>query len=860
MNFLDPEAREEIKKLQDYLDSNNPRKRRRGIRKTVSLMRTGETSVSELFTSMLRCVCTDDIPLKKLVYIYLVNFSKEQPEQSIMAVNAFIKDSEDPNPIVRALAVRTMCRIKIETVAEYMIVPLKKCLSDDNAYVRKTAALAVSKLYEIIPESVENSDLLNILLKLLNDENPMVVSNAASALLEINEHRTTPFFVFNQATISPILSATTQCSEWVLISLLDSLSHYQTPTAEEATFLIDRLTPLMKHSNPAVVVTTFRCIYIFMDQNRRDYSNVLTQILPPFITLVSSEDPEISYVVLRCLSLYVKKYPKALTKDIRYFFCKYNDPCYVKIEKLNIIVTLTTPMNTLLVVNELEEYCNDVDYLFVKKTIQCLGQIAMRIPVVTRKVVDILVEQLSDSKASYAIEAAILVFKDLFRIFPGEFESVITRILSHCEGIKDPESRSAVIWMLGQYSPIIENVDQLIDPYLDSFSDESPEVQTQLVTSLVKIFLDRGDVVKDQLQFVLEEATKENILPDIKNKALIYWRLLTLSKEDAREVVVRDCLFKIEGKEENDGINIPPQFLKEEFDRISLDVLISNMGTVSGVFHVLPDDFVKNQLNKQDEQDDEDNFNALKNNLTLIDAAESIHNDLLRNWKKAKIKDDDNVIDIFTDWEEYKLYVKVVNKSYESNNGVLSNFAIAINTNCIGLELDNDKGPVTFPQQIGYGESFEVTLNLKSSQSAVNFDNSFLEAALRTSRGTKMFDVQIDLTFFTSQFNQQQSFDGLWNDLLSGNQQNEFIDVLNEADIADNPILTGRGLSVVDRNNTNNQTLLKIAFCIPINFTFAAIVTQIENNVNIQLRGNPLLFPLIKENLRNLFCKESNLV
>ena len=106
---------------------------------------------------MLRCVHTNNIQMKKLIYHYLVTYSSQEPEQSIMAVNTFIHDSEDPNPIIRALAVRTMCRIKLESVAEYMIIPLKKCLKDTDPYVRKTAAIAVAKLYDVVPESVENS-------------------------------------------------------------------------------------------------------------------------------------------------------------------------------------------------------------------------------------------------------------------------------------------------------------------------------------------------------------------------------------------------------------------------------------------------------------------------------------------------------------------------------------------------------------------------------------------------------------------------------------------------------------------------------------------------------------------------------
>ena len=143
-----------------------------------------------------------------------------------MAVNSFIQDSQDYNPLIRALAVRTMCRIRLESVAEHMIIPLRKCLQDRDPYVRKTAAFGVAKLYDVIPEAVENAKLFDDLLRLLHDENPMVVSNTTAAIFEINERRTTPIFELNSDTIGPILNALNSCTEWCQVMLLDALAKY----------------------------------------------------------------------------------------------------------------------------------------------------------------------------------------------------------------------------------------------------------------------------------------------------------------------------------------------------------------------------------------------------------------------------------------------------------------------------------------------------------------------------------------------------------------------------------------------------------------------------------------------------------
>jgi len=56
------------------------------------------------------------------------NYAKSHPELCILAVNTFVQDSEDPNPLVRALAIRTMGCIRVDKMVDYLGEPLRKCL------------------------------------------------------------------------------------------------------------------------------------------------------------------------------------------------------------------------------------------------------------------------------------------------------------------------------------------------------------------------------------------------------------------------------------------------------------------------------------------------------------------------------------------------------------------------------------------------------------------------------------------------------------------------------------------------------------------------------------------------------------
>lgn len=72
------------------------------------------------------------------------------------------------------------------------------------------------------------------------------------------------------------------------------------------------------------------------------------------VTLISLQ-PEIQWVALRNINLILQKRPDALANEIRVFFCKYNDPPYVKMEKLDIMIKLASEKNVDTLLSELKE-------------------------------------------------------------------------------------------------------------------------------------------------------------------------------------------------------------------------------------------------------------------------------------------------------------------------------------------------------------------------------------------------------------------------------------------------------------------------------------------------------------------------
>jgi AP-2 complex subunit beta-1 len=126
-----------------------------------------------------------------------------------------IQDMEDQNPLVRALALRTMSYIHVKDFVEATVPIVKRMLRDSDPYVRKTAAFCVAKLYDHDRQMVESSDLIDRLNSLLRDDNPTVVASALAGLMDIWERSDAIKLTIDYRNASKMVAILPDCSEYV---------------------------------------------------------------------------------------------------------------------------------------------------------------------------------------------------------------------------------------------------------------------------------------------------------------------------------------------------------------------------------------------------------------------------------------------------------------------------------------------------------------------------------------------------------------------------------------------------------------------------------------------------------------------
>mmetsp|Transcript_27941 Transcript_27941/g.65699 ORF Transcript_27941/g.65699 Transcript_27941/m.65699 type:complete len:900 (+) Transcript_27941:220-2919(+) len=715
--FFTTQKKGEMHELRMELHATEKHVKVDAVKKVIASMTVGK-DVSMLFTDVLNCVQTGNIELKKLVYLYLINYAKTQPELTLLAVNTFVKDSSDSNPLIRALAVRTMGCIRVDRITEYLCEPLRKALRDDDPYVRKTAAVCVAKLYDIAPELVAERGFLDTLHDLISDSNPSVVANAVASLSEIAEASGRDVMKVSAAVLQKLLAALNECTEWGQVFILDSLAKYTPADGREAEGIIERVTPRLQHANSAVVMSAVKVILSYMElmggssNIRSDAIRALTRKLaPPLVTLLNSE-PEIQYVALRNINLIVQKRPHILENEIKVFFCKYNDPIYVKMEKLEIIIKLVSEKNIDQILLELKEYSTEVDVDFVRKSVSAIGRCAVKLERAAERCIGVLLE-LIQTKVNYVVQESVIVIKDIFRRYPNRYESIIATLCDNLDTLDEPLAKASMIWIIGEYAERIDNADELLDTFLETFEEEDPAVQLQLLTATVKCFLKNPEDTQDMVQRVLDLATEESDNPDLRDRGFIYWRLLSTDPEAAKMVVLGD-----KPVIEDDTFRLDPGLLNG---------LIGQIATLSSVYHKPPEAFVVRRtaglagsgFGDDDDEDEEDENEAGVDDL-LDMGGMSLNNNAFGRNKSYEAKapmnkvceaEKSNGIEIFAGFRQKNGTICMEMRMNNVNSpSDIKALAIQLNKNAFGLSPS--KQQIVCDPPISVGASGNATVEL----------------------------------------------------------------------------------------------------------------------------------------------------
>jgi AP-4 complex subunit beta-1 len=445
--------------------------------------------------------------------------------------------SDNENPLVRGLALRSLCSLRLPSVLEYIEQPLQKALRDISAYVRKTAVLGVLKIHYLSAELVQENRYIEQVESMVQDVDANVVTNALYVLQELRLSE--GGVQINAAVIMPLLQRIGEFSEWGLNLILDLLSRYPPASEDEAYAIMNLLDPVLRTANSGSVLATLKCFFQLTKALPELHTQIITRAKPPLLTLITGANPEVQYMTLQHLeSILNLPCAKGVFEDeFRQFFVRYNEPPHVKHLKVDLLPLIANNANARDIASELNEYVTDVDAELAKHAIRALGEIAMRVEQLSVEMVNILL-QVMEMEVSYIRATTATVFADVIRVQPPMSDLILPHLAKYLRKAEDAQAKAALVWMLGEFGHNVLEAPYLLEQIIDQYSEErSSEIKLQLLTAAMKLFIQRPPEMQRMLGRLLNNALNDNSNQDLHDRALLYYRLLAADVNAASAVV-----------------------------------------------------------------------------------------------------------------------------------------------------------------------------------------------------------------------------------------------------------------------------------------------------------------------------------
>eukprot|EP00659_Diplonema_papillatum_P021553 gene21553-33161_t len=260
------------------------------------------------------------------------------------------------------------------SVTKDVVQKKMKGFSDTSPYVRKTAVVASCKLWRMSPKDFE--DLVDKLQTLIRDSDSHVSCNA---LVVLNEALAADGGVqVTKQIVYPLLNKLQDLNEWQQCMVLELVLRY-VPAGEDEMFKIMNLLEKRLYGSNSAVILAATHVFLNLTQNLPSlHLQVYSRLKEPLLTLAATAPMETAYVCLCHIKLLISREPEVFAENYKDFYCRYNDPSFVKSLKLEILVLIANTKNFKEILTELAAYVTDVQVDTVRRAIRAMGEISLK--------------------------------------------------------------------------------------------------------------------------------------------------------------------------------------------------------------------------------------------------------------------------------------------------------------------------------------------------------------------------------------------------------------------------------------------------------------------------------------------------
>ena len=483
------------------------------------------------FTHVIKNIASPSLQVKKLVYIYLLQHAEHEPDTALLSINTIQKSLTDSNPQLRALALRVMSGIRVPIISQIVSLGIKRGAADMSPYVRRAAALAIPKCYQLDPNT--EPQLLDYLSTLLGDKQYFVTGAAVAAFVEVCPDRLDLIHPHYRSLVRKLADM----DEWGQLATLRLMINYarkcfprrtrrvrkaatfddnnkkakgtkgfydsesdseeEEQEMEEVVLLDPDLELLLKscqallHSRNSAVVIAVARTYLYLGT-----PTYLSQAIGPLISLLRTSG-DIQHIALYNIVQVCLLHPGSFVNYYTHFLVRSTDAPHIwrlKLELLTLIFPHAPPRLQSLILAELSHFSHSgsLDSGLVKEAVRAIGRCSQTTdPKTSSRCLRLLLTHIGSTDAHLVAES-LEVIRHLIQRNPESHRTTVVRLAKHLDAATSPQARASIVWLVGEFAgldPENNIAADVLRILVKGFADEAEPAKLQIVLLAAKVYV-----------------------------------------------------------------------------------------------------------------------------------------------------------------------------------------------------------------------------------------------------------------------------------------------------------------------------------------------------------------------------------
>ncbi|ELP89425.1 AP-1 complex subunit beta-1, putative [Entamoeba invadens IP1] len=524
--YKDEKQKDELQELKDCLQSKNVNDQKEAMKKIVLATAEGK-ECGFMYMDVLKIIGTPDISLKQLIYLYIATYASVDEQEAILTVNSLIIDSTNHDPHVKGLAFRTMGNIKLKTTAEYFVQPLIKGLKDSDSYVKRCAILSLLKILQIPNVTVDFKAIGNSILNELEDGDSVVVAAILSVASEIPALSR---MVQTEQVATKVVHLLEGSNDWDQSVFLKYFNEYKPHSKREAEMIVQTVFDKCSVVNEGIVIDTLKLVLRFKDfldpqTLEEDYVILANIILKVNAKLTSQKQHEMLYILYRNIKHFITLKKELFSSQISCFYIMYEDPIFLRTEKIEILLLLVEESTVKDLLDELSESAT-ASLDFAPRLLLTISTLVTKFPSLGNKCVSVIVK--ISREVPMLSESCLVSLCEILLTTNGKYMKALPCVLENIQEMGSADAKVALLTLCGEFPNSIENPREVLLDFIEHYQEESLEVRLSLMIATAKVY--QALPFTETTRKVLECAMKSNEYVE-RELAVSLWRKLAKSEK-----------------------------------------------------------------------------------------------------------------------------------------------------------------------------------------------------------------------------------------------------------------------------------------------------------------------------------------